>query len=153
LPIVRPKASEAELMSYPAGYSVIRVHRQRGFVRHYFSAYRVRIDGHSVGMMAPGETRDFRVPPGEHRVGLTVERLWGSRKVTLQVREGDLAVFTCRPGGGALVLGLYNAALWVYPLCVVLGMVLVPRRYIRLDGPARYESNLSTGMLPRNAGY
>ena len=122
---------------------------------------RVRIDGRPVGMMVPGETRDFRVPPGKHRVGLTVDRVWGSRKVALQVREGELAVFTCRPGGGALVLpfamlcGFFvlvsHSALWGYPLCVVLGMVLVPRRHIRLDGPANYESSLSAGMLPWSA--
>jgi hypothetical protein len=38
-----------------------------------------------------GDTRDFVAPPGEHRVRLTIDGLWGSREVTFQVREGELS--------------------------------------------------------------
>jgi hypothetical protein len=103
------------------GWSVIRLHRRQGFYRDGLRAYRVRIDGNFAGKIAEGQTRDFVVPPGEHRVRLTVDGLWGSREVTFQVREGELAEFICRPGGPALQS---------------LFALLVPHRYVRLHGPA-----------------
>ncbi len=136
-------------MGDSAGTSVIRLHRPRGY--NHLRAYRVRIDGNPVGKIAAGETMDFPVPPGEHRVRLTLDRLWGTREVMLQVREGELVEFTCRPG--AVWLMVLTALLWVVfgemlvlnhmllwglfalPLCPVLVLVLVRHRYIRLDGP------------------
>jgi hypothetical protein len=102
------------------GRRVIRLHRERGFYRDLIRTYQVRIDGDPVGEIARGETRDFFVSAGEHRVRLTIDRFWGSREVTLSVPAGDTAVFTCRPGGPALL---------------ILFALLVPRRYIRLTGP------------------
>lgn len=102
------------------GWSIIRLHRQQGFYRTRFGQYRVRIDGNPVGKIAEGETKDFSVPAGQHRVRLTIDRLWSSREVTLQVRDGELAEFICRPGGPALY---------------ILFALLVPHRYIRLNGP------------------
>lgn len=103
------------------GWSVIRLCRGQGFYRDHFRAYRVRIDGNLTGKIAEGETKDFFVPPGEHRVRLTIDGLFTSREVTLQVREGELAEFICRPGGPALQS---------------LFALLIPHRYIRLNGPA-----------------
>lgn len=102
------------------GWSIIRLHRQQGFYRTRFGQYRVRIDGNPVGKIAEGETKDFSVPAGQHRVRLTIDRLWSSREVTLQVCDGELAEFICRPGGPALY---------------ILFALLVPHRYIRLNGP------------------
>jgi hypothetical protein len=56
------------------GPGVIRVRRRQGFYRDRLRRYRVRIDGSPVGKIAEGETRDFFVPPGEHRVRLTIDR-------------------------------------------------------------------------------
>jgi hypothetical protein len=103
------------------GWSVIRLRRRQGFYRDRLRAYRVRIDGNLAGKIAEGETKDFFVPPGEHRVRLAIDGLWGSREVAIQVREGELAEFICRPGGPALQS---------------LFALLVPHRYIRLNGPA-----------------
>jgi hypothetical protein len=108
----------AEAMPAPG---VIRLSRQQGFYRDHFGRYRVRIDGHPAGWMAEGETKDFPVPPGEHRVRLTMDRFWTSREVTLQVHAGELAEFTCRPSASTTA-----------------SMVLLymrPHRWIRLDGP------------------
>lgn len=102
------------------GTSVIRLRRQQGFYRDHLVAYRVRIDGNPVGKIAEGETKDFSVLPGEHRVRLTVGPPWGSREAPLMVRDGELAEFVCRPGGPALQS---------------LFALLVPHRYIRLNGP------------------
>jgi len=100
--------------------SVIRLHRQQGFCRDHFGKYRIRLDGSPVDKIAEGQTKDFSVPPGEHRLRLTSSRLWSSREVTFIVREGERAEFTCRPGGSAVQS--------VFAL-------LVPNRYIRLNGP------------------
>jgi hypothetical protein len=139
-------------MGDPAGTSVIRLHRSRDFQR--LRAYRVRIDGDPVGKIAAGETMDFPVPPGEHRVRLTLDKFWGSRPVVLQVREGELAEFACRPGtsllfgltallaafcGEMLGMSVWNHVLWAWfalPLCLAVVLLLVRHRYIRLDGPA-----------------
>jgi hypothetical protein len=145
----------------PAGTGVIRLHRQHGFSRNRWRAYRVRIDGSPVGRVAAGETTDFPVPAGEHRVRLTVDRFWGTPQVMLQVREGELAEFTCHPGAPwltgliALVSGAFTLtlvshhALWgvFAELCSVFALVLVRHRCIRLDGPA--ITSLSTAMPPR----
>jgi hypothetical protein len=139
------------LIGDSAGTSVIRLHRPRGY--HRLRAYRVRIDGNSVGKIAAYETTDFPVPPGEHRVRLTIDHFWGTREVMLQVREGELVEFTCRPGvawvmilssllwvvfGDMLVMLVLNHTVWdlfALPLCPVIALVLVRHRYIRLDGP------------------
>jgi hypothetical protein len=96
--------------------------RQDGYYRDRLRNYRVRIDGNPVGEIAQGETKDFFVPPGKHRVRLTIDRLWGSREVALQVGEGEVAEFTCSPYP-LLLLDLFIA-------------LLVPYRYIRLHSPA-----------------
>jgi hypothetical protein len=102
------------------GRGVIRLYRQRGFYRDHVRRYWVRIDGSPVSQIADGEARDFSVPAGDHRVRLTIDWIFSSREVTLTVREGEVAELTCRPGG---------------PTLLILLSLLVPRRYIRLDGP------------------
>jgi len=103
------------------GWSVIRLHREQGFYRDRRRAYRVRIDGNVVGKVAEGETKDFFVPPGEHRVRFTIDGLWSSREVTFQVGADELTEFICYPS--ASVTTSFVLA-WV-----------CPHRYIRLDGP------------------
>jgi hypothetical protein len=103
------------------GWSVIRLYRRNGFYRDQLGRYRVRIDGNPVGKIAEGETRDFFVPPGEHRIRLTMDRFWTSREVVLQIRVGELAEFACRPSASTIVS---LVLIWVRP-----------HRWIRLDGP------------------
>jgi hypothetical protein len=102
------------------GSSVIRLHRQQGFYVDCLRAYRVRIDGNPAGKIAQGETKDFLVPSGEHRVRLAIDRFWTSREVALQLREGEVAEFTCHPA-------------WVITAMAL--MLACPRRYISLAGP------------------
>lgn len=103
------------------GWSVIRLRRQRGFYRDSLRTYRVRINGDRVGRIAEGETKDFPVPPGEHRIRLSVDGLFTSREITLQIREGELAEFSCRPSASTIASLVLT---WIRP-----------HRYIRLDGP------------------
>lgn len=135
----------------PAGTSVIRLHRLRDYQR--LRTYRVRIDGNVAGKIGAGKTVDFPVPPGEHLVRVTLDRFWGTRVVTLQVGEGELVEFTCRPAAWWLVgltsmmwaalgrvLGVVagNHLLWGWfalVLCAGGFTVLTRHRCIRLDGP------------------
>ena len=103
------------------GGSVIRLHRQRGHYRDSLRHYKVRIDGSPVGRIAPGETKDFSVPPGRHGVRLRLDRFWTSREAVLEIHADEVAEFTCRPSA-LPILGL------------VLGLVR-PHRWIRLNGP------------------
>ena len=84
---------------------------------------------------------------------VTLDRFWGTRAVTLQVREGELAEFTCRPAAWWLV-GL-TSMVWVtlgqvlgnvaanhlpwgwfaFMLCAGGFTVLTRHRYMRLDCP------------------
>ena len=130
---------------------MIRLHRSRDYQR--LRAYRVRIDGNPVGKIAAGKTMDFPVPSGEHRVRLTIDKFWGTRAVRLQVRQGELAEFTCRPGaplllgfiallsaacGQALAWSAWNHVLWAWfalPLGLTAGLMPLRHRHIRLDGP------------------
>lgn len=64
--------------------------------------------------------KEFIVPSGEHQVRLSIDGLWRSRNVTFELREGELGEFICGPGG---------------PAIVALFALLVPHRYIHLNGP------------------
>jgi hypothetical protein len=101
--------------------SVIRLRRQPGFYRDSLRKYRVRIDGSPAGAIAPGEAMDFVVPPGEHRVRMTLDRLWTSRQAVIEIDAGEVAEFTCRPSAPAIL--------------ILLVWLVLPHRYIRLDGP------------------
>jgi hypothetical protein len=101
------------------GWSVIRLRRDEGYYADSLRSYQVRIDGVPVGKIAQGETKDFPVSPGEHRLRLTLDRFWTSREAALQLREGERADFTCH-------------APWV--IATLLSFV-VPHRHIHLNGP------------------
>jgi hypothetical protein len=104
-----------ESASPPPGGGIIRLHRRRGHYRDFLRVYRVCVDGNLAGKIAQDQTMDFAVAAGEHRVRLTADEAYTSREVVLQVREGELAELTCRPGAIPILLAR-----------------LVPRRYIRL---------------------
>lgn len=105
------------------GRSIIRLHRRAGYWRDRLIRYRVRIDGHSVGLIAEGESLDFSVAPGDHRIRLRVQLTFTSAEKAVSLEAGQLAEFVCGPGGG-----LAMTVLW--PL-----FIFRPHRYIKLDGP------------------
>jgi hypothetical protein len=105
------------------GSAVISLRRQPGFYRDRLRAYRVRIDGNPVGEIAAGETKDFFVPSGEHRIRLSLDGIFTSREIALRMREGEPAEFSCRPSASTIVSLVLT---WVRP-----------HRYIRLEGPAQ----------------
>lgn len=79
------------------GRGVIRLRRRQGFYRDALGRYRVRIDGNHRRQDRCRRDEGLSVPPGEHRIRLTMDRLWTSREVMLQIRAGELAEFTWRP--------------------------------------------------------
>ena len=105
------------------GSSIIRLHRRTGYWRDRLIRYRVRIDGHSVGLIAEGESLDFSVSPGDHRIRLRVQLTFTSAEKAVSLEAGQLAEFVCGPGGGPVM-----TILW--PL-----HIFRPHRYIKLDGP------------------
>jgi hypothetical protein len=107
------------------GWSIIRVHRQEMPWRDRYGKWRVLVDGRRVGVIANGETREFRVSPGVHRVRLaTRDKIFASPQRNVSLSQGAVAEFTCRPWGPP-ILSVF-AFLW-------------PRRYIGLDRIARWD--------------
>lgn len=103
-------------MTEPGREGIIRLRRRRGHYRDFLRVYRVYVDGNLAGKIAQDQTVDLVVAAGEHRVRLTVdESSYASREVVLQVRAGEVAELTCRPGAIPILLA-----------------GLIPRRYIRL---------------------
>jgi len=105
--------------------AVVRIHRRRVLWRNRLAKYQVLIDDESVGSIAQGETADFSVSPGDHRVVLTISRVFTSPVKLVSLRAGQLAEFTCGPGGPAIE-GAFS--------------LLRPHRYISLDGPVQWPS-------------
>jgi hypothetical protein len=99
----------------PGRDGIIRLRRRRGHYRDFLRVYRVHVDGSIAGKIAQDQTLDLVVAAGEHRVRLTVDESYASREVALQVRAGEVAGLTCRPGAIPILLA-----------------GLIPRRYIRL---------------------
>jgi hypothetical protein len=99
---------------------IIRLNRRRVPWRNRLAKYRVEIDGHVVGSIAQGETRDFTVLPGEHTIRMSSDRIFTSPERTVSLDEGELVEFLCGPGGPSIESLLF---------------LLRPHRYISLDGP------------------
>jgi hypothetical protein len=72
------------------------------------TSYRVKIDGVVVGRIREMTTERFRVAPGTHVVQL---RFWwmGSRRLTVEVAEGQACELVTRPGIGRFIpaVGLF----------------------------------------------
>jgi hypothetical protein len=72
------------------GWGVIRLYRGQGFYRDRLRAYRVRIDGNLAGEVSEGETKDFFVPPDEHRVRTGLSPA-GDFASLMLARAGDMS--------------------------------------------------------------
>jgi hypothetical protein len=103
-----------------AVYSWVTLHRRKTPWRDRLIRYRVVVDGTTIGKIANGESSDFPLTPGDHRIRLVTQLLFTSRPVVFSIRAGEVAEFNCSAGGSA-VLTLFG--------------VLRPHRYIALDGP------------------
>jgi hypothetical protein len=119
---------EREQTISQTGTAVIRVHRGENPWRDRLVPYSVQIDDGIVGEVVMGESRDFLVVAGEHRIrlklrGLVIRRpskLFVSKAQTVVLRDGDIADLNCGPSGPSIL----------FPI-----LVLFPKRYIKLEGP------------------
>jgi hypothetical protein len=70
-------------------------------------AYKVLLDGQSVGRIKEGETQSFSAPAGPHQLQLKVD--WaGSPTFTFDLAPGDDVRFICRPKANAFTAILYS---------------------------------------------
>jgi hypothetical protein len=64
-------------------------------------AYKVILDGVEVGKIRDGETVDFSVSPGHHKLRIKIS--WtGSDVLIFNMRSDDTVVFECEPNGEAM---------------------------------------------------
>lgn len=78
----------------------IRVTRRAVMMKHRRAKYKVYIDDRLSGMLKQGETKEFSVPAGKHRVQITMSRKYGSGEWGVELRPGETSVFECRPARG-----------------------------------------------------
>jgi len=97
------------------GDACIRVSREGGGRRDAVRAYTVVIDGNKAGTLRPGETREFAVEPGHHRLRMKID--WtGSEERDVLLQSGQVRGFICRPNGGtwqALTQLLPGGSRWI----------------------------------------
>jgi hypothetical protein len=78
--------------------AIVRVTRVTAPVQDRLRSYRVELDGIVVGKLGSGETTDFDVAPGHHRIRIRAS--WtGSQALSFQVKKGAVAHFECQPNG------------------------------------------------------
>jgi hypothetical protein len=103
------------------GRSTIRLNAKTGYRSNRRIRYRVRIDGQSMGLIAEGESFDFLVPPGDHRIRLRVELTVFSAEKAVSLEDGQVTKFVCLPGWLS----------WIWPLSIFWPA--------RLNGPIQVE--------------
>ena len=81
--------------------ATVRVVRSPEGWRDHFGRYNVLVDGVERAKLGRGETVDIAVPPGHHTVRVKIN--WaGSPEWGVDLDEGEIGTFVCRPGGGPL---------------------------------------------------
>ena len=90
----------------PGRTAQITLKRLRRPLGDVLRTYKVVIDGNTIGDIRRGDTKTFDVPPGRHEIHLEID--WAtSRKLELNLSEGDVATLTCSarpPNAGWTVL-------------------------------------------------
>ena len=88
----------------------IALKRLRRPIGDVLRTYKVVIDGITVADIRRGETKTLDVPPGQHEIHLEID--WAaSRRLTLNLSEGDVASLTCSarpPNSGWTALASKN---------------------------------------------
>jgi hypothetical protein len=80
--------------------ATLRVERVAAPWRDKLRAYKIVVDGMTVGSVADGASKDVPVEPGSHTLRIKLD--WaGSRTVEFAVAEGQRVIWQCLPNGGA----------------------------------------------------
>jgi hypothetical protein len=86
-------------MAGPA--ATLRVERDASAWRDRLRAYKIVVDGTTLGSVADGATTDVSVEPGRHTVRFKID--WASSPaVEFAVAEGERVTLRCGPNGGVL---------------------------------------------------
>jgi hypothetical protein len=93
--------------------AVISIRRQAGEWGSKFNAWVVLIDGKRVGKIRQGQSCEYRVAPGTHRIQLKVQ-YYSSPVEAITLDAGENAGFICSLGRavGATALSTFSAAAW-----------------------------------------
>jgi hypothetical protein len=78
--------------------AIVRLTRVTAPVQDRLRSYRVELDGTIIGKVGAGETTDFDVEPGHHRI--RIRSSWtGSQVLSFEIKKGAVAHFECQPNG------------------------------------------------------
>jgi hypothetical protein len=93
--------------------ATLRVNRVATLWRDRLRKYKVLLDGEEVGEIANGETAEFPVSPGHHRVRMAIA--WtGSPEVEADFGDGRVVVVECRAKPAVTgVLDMFKRTSWV----------------------------------------
>jgi hypothetical protein len=81
--------------------AIVRLTRVAAPVRDRLRSYKVELDGRIVGRLRSGESTDFTVEPGHHRLRMKGD-LTGSQTLSFEIKKGAVAHFECQPNGHSL---------------------------------------------------
>ncbi len=81
--------------------AIVRLTRVSAPVRDRLRSYRIELDGKVVGKIRSGDTTDYRVEPGHHRIRMRGD-LTGSQILSFEIKSGAVAHFECQPNGHSL---------------------------------------------------
>jgi hypothetical protein len=99
--------------------ALLRIVRDSGHADR-IRAYRVVVDGNTVGKIGDGETKEFPVSAGPHNLSIKID--WcGSKAVPFTVAEGEVLAFDAKSNlRGIRVIGAFLLALFAWSFWVVL---------------------------------
>jgi hypothetical protein len=96
-----PVSTHPTRKSYPMSDAIVRLTRVKAPVRDRLRSYRVELDGDIIGKVRSGESVDFSVEPGHHRLRMKAD--WtGSQVLSFEIKKGATAHFECQPNGHSL---------------------------------------------------
>jgi hypothetical protein len=91
------------MMTCVIGLSRIAFYRPPAVWRDLLRAYRLVVDGHTIGEVRSGQVLRVQVSPGQHEIQARID--WtGSRRWVVHVADGSEARFRVEPAGNALML-------------------------------------------------
>jgi hypothetical protein len=100
--------------------SKIRLKRESAYADS-LRYYEVELDGIIIGKIADGETREFNLDPGEHKLRLRID-FARSRQIVFETAKGEMAHFTCASN-------LRGSRAWLG----VIYLLFLSHRYIKLE--------------------
>ena len=98
LPTATTMACENQSMSE----AIIRLTRRAVAFRDRARSYRVELNGEVIGKIRSGQSTDFRVEPGHHRLRIKAD--WtGSQILSFDIQKSEVVCFECQPNGHSIV--------------------------------------------------